>query len=154
MLEISIFCPLNLEILVQTFCYYMKGASSLHFLRFFLYKYCNWDVVTPKKFISIFFQKRINDYSLSNILSMHSEMKLFFDFSIYPILTFTINIFWSPFWMNIFFYRNLEPRISSKSFYFFKGFLRHLMAFQMPFSALGWTSRKINSSLEDISSHA
>nr|QFQ45849.1 maturase K [Sonerila plagiocardia] len=34
---------IHLEILVQTLRYWLKDASSLHFLRFFLYEYCNWN---------------------------------------------------------------------------------------------------------------
>nr|YP_009556730.1 maturase K [Stegnosperma cubense]QBC70193.1 maturase K [Stegnosperma cubense] len=45
--------PAHLEILVQTLRYWMKDASSLHLLRFFLYEYCN-SLITPKKSISIF----------------------------------------------------------------------------------------------------
>nr|QFQ44169.1 maturase K [Dissochaeta vacillans] len=34
---------IHLEILVQTLRYWLKDASSLHLLRFFLYEYCNWN---------------------------------------------------------------------------------------------------------------
>nr|QCW93729.1 maturase K [Erismadelphus exsul] len=45
----------HLEILVQTLHYWMKDASSLHLLRFFLYEYCNWNsLITPKKNISVY----------------------------------------------------------------------------------------------------
>nr|CBL95198.1 maturase K [Macarthuria australis] len=47
--------PAHLEILVQTLRYWVKEASSLHLLRFFLYEYRNWNSpITPKKSISIF----------------------------------------------------------------------------------------------------
>nr|YP_010834915.1 maturase K [Osbeckia octandra]WFQ82539.1 maturase K [Osbeckia octandra] len=40
---------IHLEILVQTLRYWLKDASSLHFLRFFLYEYCNWNrFILPK----------------------------------------------------------------------------------------------------------
>nr|UCS08783.1 maturase K [Peltoboykinia tellimoides] len=48
--------PVHLEILVQTLRYWVKDASSLHLLRFFLYEYYNLNSLitpTPKKSISI-----------------------------------------------------------------------------------------------------
>nr|YP_010425917.1 maturase K [Suaeda physophora]USL47495.1 maturase K [Suaeda physophora] len=57
-LDILIPYPAHLEILVQTLRYWLKDASSLHLLRFFLYEYRNWNsFITPKEFIS-FFSKR------------------------------------------------------------------------------------------------
>nr|YP_010586754.1 maturase K [Bergenia purpurascens]UZZ44669.1 maturase K [Bergenia purpurascens] len=56
-LDILIPHPIHLEILVQTLRYWVKDASSLHLLRFFLYEYQNWNSLitpTPKKSISIF----------------------------------------------------------------------------------------------------
>nr|UNA62894.1 maturase K [Leea guineensis] len=50
--------PIHLEILVQALRYWVKDASSLHLLRFFLHEYRNWNSIsTPKKSIS-FFSKR------------------------------------------------------------------------------------------------
>nr|ACI42237.1 maturase-like protein [Guilfoylia monostylis] len=47
--------PIHLEILVQTFRYWVKDAPSFHFLRLFLHEYCNRSsLITPKKSISIF----------------------------------------------------------------------------------------------------
>nr|AFB70545.1 maturase K [Lewisia longipetala] len=52
-LEILIPYPIHLEILVQTIRYWVKDASSLHLLRFFLYEYRNWNsLITPPKSIS------------------------------------------------------------------------------------------------------
>nr|YP_010550271.1 maturase K [Sonerila cantonensis]UTM92332.1 maturase K [Sonerila cantonensis] len=46
---------IHLEILVQTLRYWLKDASSLHFLRFFFYEYCNWNrFILPKNW---FFSK-------------------------------------------------------------------------------------------------
>nr|YP_009557299.1 maturase K [Halophytum ameghinoi]QBC72044.1 maturase K [Halophytum ameghinoi] len=57
-LEILIPYPIHLEILVQTLRYWVKDASSLHLLRFFLYEYRNWNnLITLQKSIS-FFSKR------------------------------------------------------------------------------------------------
>nr|CBV65636.1 maturase K [Pereskia aculeata] len=57
-LEILIPYPIHLEILVQTLRYWVKDASSLHLLRFFLYEYRNWNsLITTQKSIS-FFSKR------------------------------------------------------------------------------------------------
>nr|ADC35432.1 maturase K [Ancistrocladus griffithii] len=54
-LNIRIPHPVHLEILVQTLRYWVKDASSLHLLRFFLYEYCNWNsLFSLKKNISIF----------------------------------------------------------------------------------------------------
>nr|AFF57388.1 maturase K [Montiopsis gayana] len=54
-LEILIPYPIHLEILVQTLRYWVKDASSLHLLRFFLYEYRNWNsLITPQKSISTF----------------------------------------------------------------------------------------------------
>nr|AAM92682.1 maturase K [Chamelaucium megalopetalum] len=44
---------IHLEILVQTMRYWVKDASSLHLLRFFLHEYCN-SIITPKKHITFF----------------------------------------------------------------------------------------------------
>nr|Q9G0R3.1 RecName: Full=Maturase K; AltName: Full=Intron maturase [Liquidambar styraciflua]AAG23346.1 maturase [Liquidambar styraciflua]AAG23347.1 maturase [Liquidambar styraciflua] len=47
--------PIHLEILVQTLRYWVKDASSLHLLRFFLYEYRNWNsLINPKKSIFVF----------------------------------------------------------------------------------------------------
>nr|AZL93968.1 maturase K [Paronychia americana] len=51
-LDILIPYPSHLEILVQTLRYWVKDASSLHLLRFFLYEYRSF--IPPKKAISIF----------------------------------------------------------------------------------------------------
>nr|ATB17093.1 maturase K [Gronovia scandens] len=49
-LDILIPYPIHLEILVQTLRHWVKDASSLHFLRFFLHEYRNWNsLITPKK---------------------------------------------------------------------------------------------------------
>nr|QBS52658.1 maturase K [Noronhia lowryi] len=54
-LDILIPHPIHLEILVQTLRYWVKDASSLHLLRFFLHEYCNWNsLITPKKASSSF----------------------------------------------------------------------------------------------------
>nr|YP_010400623.1 maturase K [Phedimus spurius]UQS79269.1 maturase K [Phedimus spurius] len=56
--DIEITPPIHLEILVQTLRYWLKDASSLHLVRFFLYKYDNWNsLITLKKSISIFLKK-------------------------------------------------------------------------------------------------
>nr|CCB63199.1 maturase K [Pedersenia sp. Borsch 3887] len=57
-LDILIPYPAHLEILVQTLRYWLKDASSLHLLRFFLYECRNWtSLITPKESIS-FLKKR------------------------------------------------------------------------------------------------
>nr|AGK43834.1 maturase K [Bungea trifida] len=49
-LHILIPHPVHVEILVQTLRYWVKDASSLHLLRFFLNKYWSWNsLITPKK---------------------------------------------------------------------------------------------------------
>nr|CBY17513.1 maturase K [Parastriga alectroides] len=60
-LDILIPYPVHAEILVQTLRYWVKDASSLHLLRFFLNKYWNWNrfinPITSKK-ASYSFSKR------------------------------------------------------------------------------------------------
>nr|QEG99334.1 maturase K [Thylacospermum caespitosum]QEG99335.1 maturase K [Thylacospermum caespitosum] len=57
-LDILIPYPAHLEILVQTLRYWVKDASSLHVLRFFLYEYHNWNsLFIQKKSISIFLKR-------------------------------------------------------------------------------------------------
>nr|YP_009570930.1 maturase K [Quintinia verdonii]QBC69528.1 maturase K [Quintinia verdonii]CAD22262.1 maturase [Quintinia verdonii] len=49
-LDILIPYPVHPEILVQILRYWVKDASSLHLLRFFLHEYRNWNsLITPKK---------------------------------------------------------------------------------------------------------
>nr|YP_010887299.1 maturase K [Spergularia marina]WJJ44522.1 maturase K [Spergularia marina] len=55
-LDILIPYPAHFEILVQTLRYWVKDASSLHLLRFFLYEYLNWNsLIISQKFL---FKKR------------------------------------------------------------------------------------------------
>nr|AAL60375.1 maturase K [Cliftonia monophylla] len=57
-LDILIPHSIHLEILVQTLRYWVKDASSLHLLRFFLHEYRNWNsLITPNK-SSFSFSKR------------------------------------------------------------------------------------------------
>nr|AXM90657.1 maturase K [Chichicaste grandis]AXM90659.1 maturase K [Chichicaste grandis] len=54
-LDILIPYPIHLEILVQTLRHWVKDASSLHLLRFFLHEYRNWtSLITPQKSRSSF----------------------------------------------------------------------------------------------------
>nr|AAP87908.1 maturase [Utricularia multifida] len=49
-LDIEIPYPVHAEILVQTLRYWLKDASSLHLLRFFLSECCNWNsLINAKK---------------------------------------------------------------------------------------------------------
>nr|SIP85503.1 maturase K [Campanula ekimiana] len=49
-LDILIPYPIHLEILVQALRYWLKDASSLHFVRFFLHEFHNWNSpITSKK---------------------------------------------------------------------------------------------------------
>nr|AAB93713.1 ribosomal maturase [Ceratiola ericoides] len=57
-LDILIPHPIHLEILVQTLRYWVKDASSLHFLRFFLYEYPIWNILITQKKSSFSFSKR------------------------------------------------------------------------------------------------
>nr|YP_010543137.1 maturase K [Erythranthe cardinalis]YP_010543659.1 maturase K [Erythranthe lewisii]UYG20884.1 maturase K [Erythranthe cardinalis]UYG21406.1 maturase K [Erythranthe lewisii] len=57
-LDILIPQPVHVEILVQTLRCWVKDASSLHLLRFFLNEYCNSrSLITPKKASSSFSKK-------------------------------------------------------------------------------------------------
>nr|ACB15318.1 maturase K [Dactylaena pauciflora] len=61
-LDVLIPYPIHLEILVQTLRYRVKDASSLHFLRFCLYEYCNWknfdiqkrSILNPRFFLFLY----------------------------------------------------------------------------------------------------
>nr|YP_010484687.1 maturase K [Callitriche stagnalis]UVW80212.1 maturase K [Callitriche stagnalis] len=57
-LDILIPHLLHVEILVQTLRYWVKDASSLHLLRFFLNEYCNWNSLISSKKDNFFFSKR------------------------------------------------------------------------------------------------
>nr|AAM19366.1 maturase K [Pennellianthus frutescens] len=60
-LDILIPHPVHAEILVQTLRYWVKDASSLHLIRFFLNEYCNWNsLITPKKASSSFSNSKRN----------------------------------------------------------------------------------------------
>nr|ANY98908.1 maturase K [Epigaea repens] len=57
-LDIQIPHPIHPEILVQTLRYWVKDASSLHLLRFFLHEYPIWNsLITQKKYIFSFSKK-------------------------------------------------------------------------------------------------
>nr|AAB93708.1 ribosomal maturase [Arbutus canariensis] len=56
-LDILIPHPIHLEILVQTLRYWVKDASSLHLLRFFLHAYRNWNSLMTQKKSSFSFSK-------------------------------------------------------------------------------------------------
>nr|AAM88336.1 maturase K [Ceratiola ericoides] len=57
-LDILIPHPIHLEILVQTLRYWVKDASSLHLLRFFLHEYPIWNNLITQKKSSFSFSKR------------------------------------------------------------------------------------------------
>nr|QYJ56388.1 maturase K [Meterostachys sikokianus] len=78
--DIEITPPIHLEILVQTLRYWVKDASSVHLVRFFLYKYDNWNsLITLKKSISIFLKRNKKSFLfLSNYHVCESESILGF----------------------------------------------------------------------------
>nr|YP_010614071.1 maturase K [Hypoestes forskaolii]WAS32005.1 maturase K [Hypoestes forskaolii] len=57
-LDILIPYSVHVEILVQTLRYWLKDASSLHLLRFFLNEYCNWNTLIRLNKVSSSFSKR------------------------------------------------------------------------------------------------
>nr|ATB17040.1 maturase K [Loasa insons] len=57
-LDILIPYPIHLEILVQTLRHWVKDASSLHLLRFFLHEYRNWNSLITQKKSGSSFSKR------------------------------------------------------------------------------------------------
>nr|YP_009164481.1 maturase K [Sedum oryzifolium]AJD00132.1 maturase K [Sedum oryzifolium] len=70
--DIKITIPIHLEILVQTLRYWVKDASSLHLVRFFLYKYDNCNrLITLKKPISGFLNFKRNPKSLLFLYNSH-----------------------------------------------------------------------------------
>nr|CBL95118.1 maturase K [Adenogramma glomerata]CBL95119.1 maturase K [Adenogramma glomerata]CBL95121.1 maturase K [Adenogramma glomerata]CBL95122.1 maturase K [Adenogramma mollugo] len=57
--DILIPYPIHLEILVQTLRYWVKDASALHFLRYFLYECRNFNIFnSPKKSISFVYNSK------------------------------------------------------------------------------------------------
>nr|YP_011027604.1 maturase K [Sempervivum arachnoideum]WQN01938.1 maturase K [Sempervivum arachnoideum] len=68
--DIELTLPIHLEILVQTLRYWVKDASSLHLVRFLLYKYDNLNsLITLKKPISSFLKR--NRKSLLFLYNSH-----------------------------------------------------------------------------------
>nr|QTO06378.1 maturase K [Glinus radiatus] len=64
--------PIHLEILVQTLRYWVKDASSLHLLRFFLYEYRNCNsLITKKKSISLFSNSKRNQRLFLFLYNFH-----------------------------------------------------------------------------------
>nr|YP_009473507.1 maturase K [Hydrocera triflora]AVI69764.1 maturase K [Hydrocera triflora] len=59
-LDILLPHSIHLEILVQTLRYWVKDASSLHLLRFFLHQYHNWNSFIIPKQSSFFLKKKRN----------------------------------------------------------------------------------------------
>lgn len=89
-LDILIPYPAHLEILVQALRYWIKDASSLHLLRFFLHECHNWDslITSNSKKASSSFQKEITDYSSSYILLIYVNMNPASSFSVTNLLTY------------------------------------------------------------------
>nr|YP_009389657.1 maturase K [Silene wilfordii]ANG08085.1 maturase K [Silene wilfordii] len=86
-LDILLPYPAHLEILVQTLRYWIRDASSLHLLRFFLYEYHNWNSLSIPKKSFFFFLKGIKDYSCSYIISMYVNTNPFsFFFATNPLI--------------------------------------------------------------------
>ncbi|CAN4117964.1 unnamed protein product [Withania somnifera] len=62
-LDILIPYPVHLEILVQTLRYWVKDASSLHLLRFFLHEYWNLNsLITSKKFFFFLYNSYVYEW--------------------------------------------------------------------------------------------
>nr|YP_009339594.1 maturase K [Lobelia anceps]APQ38987.1 maturase K [Lobelia anceps] len=57
-LDILIPYPIHLEIVVQALRYWLKDASSLHLLRFFLHEFHNWNSCIPSKQVRPYFSER------------------------------------------------------------------------------------------------
>nr|AGF25429.1 maturase K [Codonopsis pilosula] len=57
-LDILIPYPIHLEILVQALRYWLKDASSLHLLRFFLHEFPNWNSLITSKKAGLSFSER------------------------------------------------------------------------------------------------
>nr|YP_009435483.1 maturase K [Lobelia sonderiana]ATG25485.1 maturase K [Lobelia sonderiana] len=58
MLDIHIPYPIHLEIVVQALRYWLKDASSLHLLRFFLHEFHNWTSLSTSKKVNPSFSER------------------------------------------------------------------------------------------------
>nr|SIP85499.1 maturase K [Campanula exigua] len=57
-LDILIPYPIHLEILVQALRYWIKDASALHFVRFFLHEFHNWNSLITLKKVGLSFSER------------------------------------------------------------------------------------------------
>nr|CBV65686.1 maturase K [Stenocactus sp. SC] len=101
-LEILIPYPIHLEILVQTLRYWVKDASSLHLLRSFFRSIVMGIVLLLPKNPILFFQKGINDYSCSYIISMYVNTNPFSFFSVTNPLIYDQHLL-EPFLNEIFF---------------------------------------------------
>nr|UVB12063.1 maturase K [Erica australis] len=114
-LDILIPHPIHLEILVQTLRYWVKDASSLHFLRFFLYKYPIWNsLITPKKY-SFYFSKRNQRFFLF-LYNFHvSECESIFVF-LRTQSSHLRSISFETFLERISFYKKIELEVFTKSF--------------------------------------
>lgn len=129
-LEILIPYPIHLEILVQTIRYWVKDASSLHLLRFFLYEYLNWNSFsTPQK--SIFFCLKRNQRFFLFLYNFHvCEYESIFVFLCNQSSHLRSRSF-GDLLERIYFYGKLEYLV--KVFPFTKGFRVILWLFNDPF---------------------
>nr|ANY98911.1 maturase K [Moneses uniflora] len=130
-LNILIPHPIHLEILVQTLRIWIKDASSLHLLRFFLHEYHNWNsLIIPKKFSFSFSKKneRLFFFLYNFHVCEYESIFIFLRNQSSHLRSISSEIFLGP----IFFYR--KKKVSSKDFkailWLFKDPFLHYVRYQ------------------------
>nr|SPP13310.1 maturase K [Sericocomopsis hildebrandtii]SPP13319.1 maturase K [Sericocomopsis hildebrandtii]SPP13320.1 maturase K [Sericocomopsis hildebrandtii] len=132
-LDILIPYPAHLEILVQTLRYWLKDASSLHLLRFFLYECRNWiSLITPKKSIS--FLKKRNRRLFLFLYNFYVCEYEFFFFSLRNQSSYLRSTSFGALLERIHFYGKLNYLVKVKAFgvilWFFKEPFPHYVRYQ------------------------
>nr|CDG58154.1 maturase K [Pedicularis macrochila] len=128
-LDILITHPVHVEILVQTLRHWVKDASSLHLIRFFLNKYWNWNsLTTPKKASSSF--SKINQRLFLFLYNSHvCEYESVFAF-LRNQSSHLRSTFFGVFLERIYFYRKIERLVNV--FVKVKGFRANLWLVKEP----------------------
>nr|YP_009582153.1 maturase K [Bixa orellana]ASW30598.1 maturase K [Bixa orellana]QBK83688.1 maturase K [Bixa orellana]QGS65332.1 maturase K [Bixa orellana] len=124
-LDVLIPHPIHLEILVQALRYWIKDASSLHLLRFFLYEYCNLkSLITPKKSIS-FLNPRLFLFLYNSHVCEYESIFLFLRNQSFHLRSTSSGVFLQ----RIFFYGKIEHLVEV----FANDFQGNLRLFKDPF---------------------
>nr|YP_008994462.1 maturase K [Hypseocharis bilobata]AGV02892.1 maturase K [Hypseocharis bilobata]AKF42899.1 maturase K [Hypseocharis bilobata] len=127
--------PAHLEILVQVLRYWVKDASSLHFLRFFLYEYWSWNtLIIQKKSSSAFLKKnpRLFVFLYNSYVCQYESILLFLRNQSSHLRSTSSGILLE----RIFFYRKMEDLVAifanrfEHSLWFFKDPFMHYVRYK------------------------